>query len=125
MKNLRPLAFAAALACAALPALAQNPYGAVVLGRAFGGDASGSLGWSDRGYDEAGERARGACHERGAAACLIVGYARASCGALAIDDKNGPGVAWGDSTDSAGKAALSACRGAGRSCRLLVSGCAK
>ena len=80
MNKLRSVAFAGALAGAALPALAQDPYGAVVLGRISGGDPSWGLAWSVRGYDDAGERARDRCYERGAAACLIVGYSRASCG---------------------------------------------
>ncbi len=125
VKKLRSLGFAGALACAALPAFAQNPYGAVVLGRIFGGDPSWGLAWSVRGYDDAGERARNECYERGAAACLIVGYSRASCGALAVDAMKGHGAAWGESIDSAERAALSACRALGRTCRIVVSRCAR
>ena len=95
MKKLRSLALAGALAGAALPAFAKNPYGAVVLGRISGGDLSWGFAWSVRGYDDAGDRARNECYERGAAACLIVGYSRASCGALAVDATNGHGAAWG------------------------------
>ena len=124
MKKLRTLAFAGALAGAALPAFAQSPYGAVVLGRISGGEPSWGLAWSVRGYDDAGERARNECYERGAAACLIVGYARASCGALAVGAMNGHGAAWGESPDSAEKMALAACRAAGRTCRIVVSRCA-
>lgn len=124
MKKLRSLAFAVALACVALPAFAEPPYGAVVLGRISGGDPTWGIGWSGRGYDDAGERARGECHERGAAACLIVGYARASCGALAVDAMNGHCVGWGESSDSAEKSALSACRAGGRTCRVAISRCA-
>ena len=124
VKRLRFLALAGAFACAALPALAQNPFGSVVLGRISGGEPSWGLAWSLRGYDEAGERARNECYERGAAACLIVGYSRASCGALAVDAVNGHGAAWGESLDSAERAALSACRAPGRTCRILVSQCA-
>lgn len=124
MKRLRILALAGAFACASLPALAQNPFGAVVLGRISGGEPSWGLAWSDRGYDEAGERARDECHERGAAACLIVGYSRAPCGALAVDDVDGHGAGWGESLDSAEGAALSACRALGRTCRIVVSRCA-
>lgn len=123
-KKLHSLAVAGALACAALPAFAQNPYGAVVLGRVSGGDSAWGLSWSAGGYDEAGERARTECHERGAAACIIVGYARAACGALAVDDSNGHGAGWGEAVDSAEQAALSACRGPGRACRIAVSRCA-
>ena len=125
MKKLRSLALAGALAGAALPAFAQNPYGAVVLGRIFGGEPSWGLAWSVRGYDDAGEHARNECYERGAAACLIVGYARASCGALAVDGMNGHGAAWGESIDSAERTALSACRALGRTCRIVVSRCAE
>ena len=125
MKRLRSLVFAGALACAALPALAQSPFGAVVLGRISGGEPSWGLAWSVDGYDEAGEGARDECYERGAAACLIVGYARASCGALAVDAGNGHGAAWGESLDSAESAALSACRASGRTCRIVVSRCAE
>ena len=125
MKRLRFLALAVAFACAAPPAFAQNPFGAVVLGRISGGEPSWGLAWSARGYDEAGERARGECYERGAAACLIVGYSRASCGALAVDAGNGHGAAWGESLDSAEEAALSACRAPGRTCRIVVSRCAE
>ena len=126
MKKLLPLAFAGTLVCAVLPAFAQNPYGAVVLGRVSGGAPSWGLAWSVRGYDEAGERARGECYERGAAACLIVGYARASCGALAVDARNRHGSAWGESRDAAERAALSSCReSGGRDCRITVSRCAK
>ena len=124
MKTLRSLALAGALACAALPAFAQAPYGAVVLGRISGGDPTGGLAWSGHGYDDAGERAREACYERGAAACLIVGYARAWCGALAVDAMNGHGAGWGESRGSAESAALSACRGSGRTCRIAISRCA-
>ena len=124
MKRLRSLVFAGALACAALPAFAQNPFGAIVLGRISGGDPTWGLAWSPRGYDDAGERARNECYERGAAACLIVGYARASCGALAVDDRNGHGAAWGESLDSAEGAALAACRALGETCRIAVSRCA-
>lgn len=124
MKKLHSLAFAGALACAALPALAQDPYGAVVLGRIYGGETSGGLAWSGHGYDEAGERAREECHERGAAACLIVGYARAACGALAVGAGNGHGAGWGESIESAERTALSACRNPGRTCRIVVSRCA-
>ena len=125
MKKLRSLAFAGGLACAALPAFAQEPFGAVVLGRISGGDHSWGLAWSVLGYDDAGERARKECHERGAAACLIVGYSRASCGALAVDAANGHGAAWGDSVDSAERAARLACRATGRTCRIVVSRCAR
>lgn len=124
MNKLRSVAFAGALAGAALPALAQDPYGAVVLGRISGGDPSWGLAWSVRGYDDAGERARDRCYERGAAACLIVGYSRASCGALAVDAGNGHAVAWGESIDSVEKMALAACRALGRTCRVVVSRCA-
>ena len=124
MKRLRFLALAGAFACAAPPALAQNPFGAVVLGRISGGEPSWGLAWSVRGYDEAGERARDECYERGAAACLIVGYSRASCGALAVDAVNGHGAAWGQSLDAAEGAALSACHALGRTCRIVVSRCA-
>ena len=125
MKKFRSLAFAGALAGAALPAFAQTPYGAVVLGRISGGDPSWGLAWSVRGYDDAGDRARNECYERGAAACLIVGYSRASCGALAVDAVNGHGAAWGESIDSAEKTALSACRALGHTCRIAVSRCAR
>ena len=125
MKTLRSLAFAGALACATLPAYAEESFGAVVHGRIYGGAPSWGLAWSAHGYDDAGERARDACYERGAAACLIVGYARASCGALAVDAVNGHGAGWGESIDSAVRAALSACRGSGRTCRIVVSRCAK
>ena len=124
MKTLRSLAFGGALACAALPASAQSPFGAVVLGRISGGDPSWGLAWSGYGYDDAGERARGECYERGAAACLIVGYARASCGALAVDAVKGHGSGWGETIESAESAALSACRAPGRACRIVVSRCA-
>ena len=124
MKKFRSLALAGALAGAALPALAQNPYGAVVLGRISGGDPTWGLAWSMRGYDDAGNRARNDCYARGAAACLIVGYARAACGALAVDAMNGHGAAWGESIDSAESAALSACLTPGRTCRIIVSRCA-
>ena len=122
---MRHLAFAGALACAALPAFAQDPYGAVVLGRIAGGDPSWGLAWSVLGYDDAGERARDECYERGAAACLIVGYSRASCGALAVDAVNGHGAAWGASIESAERAALAACRTLERTCRIAVSRCAR
>ena len=125
VKRLRFLALTAALACAAPPALAQNPFGAIVLGRISGGEPSWGLAWSVVGYDEAGEGARNECYERGAAACLIVGYARASCGALAVDAGNGHGAAWGASLESAERAALSACRAPGRTCRIVVSRCAE
>ena len=122
--SLASLALAGALACAALPAFAQNPYGAVVLGRVSGGEPSWGLAWSVRGYDEAGERARDGCYERGAAACLIVGYSRASCGALAVDAMNRHGAGWGESIESAERAALAACRAPqGRTCRIVVSRC--
>ena len=124
MKRLRSLVFAGALACAALPAFAQNPFGAIVLGRISGGEPSWGLAWSVRGYDDAGEQARNECYGRGAAACLIVGYARASCGALAVDDGNGHGAAWGESLDSAESTALAACRAHGGTCRIAVSRCA-
>ena len=128
MKRLRLLGLSVAFACAALPAFAQNPFGAVVLGRISGGEPSWGLAWSVVGYDEAGERARDECYERGAAACLIVGYSRASCGALAVDAGNGNGhghgAAWGESLDSAEGAALSACRAPGHTCRIVVSRCA-
>ena len=124
MKKLRSLAFAGALGCAALPALAEEPFGAVVLGRIPGGDPTWGLAWSVRGYDDAGELARNECYGRGAAACLIVGYSRASCAALAVDDRNGHGAAWGESIDSAEGAALSSCRAPGRACRIVVSRCA-
>ena len=125
VKRLRFLALAVAFACAALPAFAQNPFGAVVLGHISGGEPSWGLAWSAGGYDAAGEGARNECYERGAAACLIVGYARASCGALAVDAGNGHGAAWGESLDSAERAALSACRAPGRTCRIVVSRCAE
>ena len=125
MKKLRSLAFAGALACAALPASAQNPYGAVVLGHISGGATSWGLAWSVRGYDDAGGKARNECYERGAAACLIVGYSRASCGALAVDALNGHGAAWGESIDSAERTALSACRALGGTCRIVVSRCVR
>ena len=124
VKKLRSLAFAGALASAALPASAGEPFGAVVLGRMPGGDPSWGLAWSVRGYDDAGELARGKCYDRGAAACLIVGYSRASCGALAVDDRNGHGAAWGESLDAAEGAALAACRTPGRVCRVVVARCA-
>ena len=124
MKRLRFLALTVAFTCAAFPAFAQNPFGAVVLGRISGGEPSWGLAWSVRGYDEAGERARDECYERGAAACLIVGYSRAACGALAVDAANGHGAGWGESLDSAEGAALSACRAPGRTCRIVVSRCA-
>ena len=124
VKKLRSLALAGALACAALPAFAENPYGAVVLGHISGGDPSWGLAWSVRGYDDADERARNECYERGAMACLTVGYSRASCGALAVDAMNGHGAAWGESIDSAERTALSACRALGRTCRIVVSRCA-
>ena len=124
VKKLCSLVFAGALACAALPAFAQNPFGAVVRGHISGGDPSWGLAWSVRGYDDAGERARNECYERGAAACLIVGYSRASCGALAVDAMNGHGAAWGESIDAAERTALSACRALGRTCRIAVSRCA-
>ena len=124
VKRLRFLALAGAFACAAPPAFAQNPFGAVVLGRIFGGEPSWGLAWSTRGYDDAGEDARNECYERGAAACLIVGYSRASCSALAVDAGNGHGAGWGESLDSAEGAALSACRALGRTCRIVVSRCA-
>ena len=118
---------AGALAVAIAPGLAfaQNPYAAVVLGQISGGDPSWGLAWSVRGYDDAGERARNECYERGAAACLIVGYSRASCGALAVDGMKGHGAAWGESIDSAERTALSTCRALGRTCRIAVSRCAK
>ena len=125
MKKIRSLALAGALACAAHPAFAQEPFGAVVLGRISGGAPTWGLAWSAAGYDDSGELARGACYERGAAACLIVGYSRAACGALAVDDLNGHGAGWGESTDSAEKAALAACRGSGRTCRIVASRCAE
>ena len=127
MNKIRSVAFAGALACAALPAFAQNPYGAVVFGRISGGDPSWGLAWSERGYDHAGERARNECYERGAAACLIVGYSHASCGALAVDTMhgNGYGTGWGESTESAERTALTICRGLGRTCRIAVSRCAE
>ena len=125
MKRLRFLALTVAFACAAPPAFAQSPFGAVVLGRISGGEPAWGLAWSAGGYDEAGERARNECYERGAAACLIVGYARASCGALAVDAGNGHGAGWGESLDSAEGAALSACRAPGRTCRIVVSRCAE
>ena len=125
MKRLRSLVIAGTLACAALPAFAQDPFGAIVLGRISGGDPSWGLAWSARGYDDAGEQARGKCYERGAAACLIVGYARASCGALAVDDRNGHGAGWGESLDSAERTALAACRALGGRCRIAVSRCAR
>lgn len=124
MKRLRYLALAAAFACAAPPAFARDPFGALVLGRVSGGEPSWGLAWSAGGYDEAGEGARSECYERGAAACFIVGYARASCGALAVDAGNGHGAGWGESLDSAERAALSACRASGRACRIVVSRCA-
>lgn len=124
VKRLRILALAAAFACAAPPAFAENPFGAVVHGRIFGGEPSWGLAWSVRGYDGAGEDARNECYKRGAAACLIVGYSRASCGALAVDAGNGHGAAWGESLDAAEGAALSACRAPGRTCRIVVSRCA-
>ena len=126
MKRMRSLSLAATLACAALPALAQDPFGAVVLGRMSGGDPSWGIAWSVRGYDDAGEQARDECYERGAAACLIVGYSRASCGALAVDTGNGHGAAWAGSIDPAETSALEACRRApDRTCRIVVSRCAK
>ena len=57
VKKFRSLALAGALACAALPAFAQNPYGAVVLGHISGGDPSWGLAWSVHGYDDSGDRA--------------------------------------------------------------------
>ena len=125
MKRLRFLALAGAFTCAALPAFAQNPFGAVVHGRIYGGEPSWGLAWSVRGYDDAGEQARNECYERGAAACLIVGYSRASCGALAVDAANGHGAGWGESLESAEGAALSACVAPGRTCRIVVSRCAE
>ena len=125
MNTLRNLALVGALAGAAFPAFARDPYGAVVLGRVYGGGTAWGIAWSVRGYDAAGERARGECHERGAAACLIVGYSRASCGALAVDAANGHGAAWGESIGSAERDARSACRAQGRTCRIVVSRCAE
>ena len=124
MKRIRSLVFAGALACTALPAFAQDPFGAIVLGRISGGEPSWGLAWSGHGYDDAGERARNECYERGAAACLIIGYARAPCAALAVDDRNGHGAEWGESLDSAEKSALAACRARGGTCRIAVSRCA-
>ena len=125
MNKLWSVAFAGALACAALPAFAQIPYGAVVLGRIPGGELSWGLAWSGRGYDDAGERARSECYERGAAACLIVGYSRASCSALAVDTVHGYGTGWGESTESAERTALAVCRDPGRTCRIVASRCAE
>ena len=122
--RLRSLIFAGALACATLPAFAQDPFGAIVLGRISGGHPAWGLAWSARGYDDAGEQARNECYERGAAACLIIGYARASCGALAVDEGNGHGAAWGESLDTAERAALATCRVLGGACRIAVSRCA-
>ena len=125
LEKLRSLGVAGAIACAAPPAFAGDPYGAVVLGRVSGGAPSWGLAWSAHGYDDAGERARDECYGRGAAACLIVGYSRASCGALAVDATNGHGAAWAGSVAAAEKGALSACRPLGGPCRIVVSRCAR
>ena len=114
---------ACAVAGAPLPAFAQDPFGAVVLGRISGGAPAWGVGWSERGYDDAGERARNECYEQDAAACLIVEYSRAPCVALAVDAKNGHGTAWGESIGAAEQAALSTCRAPGRTCRIVVSRC--
>jgi hypothetical protein len=115
------------LALAAVPAAAENYFGAVAY--SFSGDKFGRS-WNFETEQGAIDRAMQECREQGGSGCEIGVRVSNTCGAFAVPVTGGAmassGSSWGFNTHDDAKArALAECkkRSSGRDCRVVGSTC--
>ena len=117
----------ALLLLAAVPAHAQDRYGAIAFGGGgYGESVAYGLSWNYATKDEATGAAMNACRGAGGAGCAELAWFRNGCGALAMDSFGNHAGKAARSQEQAETRALRSCEAAGGSgCAVVDSQCAE
>ena len=110
---------------AALPAHAQDVYGAIAFGHSDKAQAAAyGFAWNYAEQDDAEAAARGACSDAGGADCAVFSWFRNGCGALAMDRYGRVQASSARSIERAEERAMRGCEsGGGAGCAIVEALC--